>query len=81
MLMLNLIISTIAFFVAAWYVNRYLDEQEILEGRTRRILVMVLATAVSMGVGKAVDYFDPPPAKQSIFAIPAAPPQPKVGTD
>ena len=41
--MLNLIISTIAFFVAAWFVNRYLDEQEIAKGMPRGVLVFMLA--------------------------------------
>jgi len=54
--MWNLIISTIAFFVAAWYFNRYLDEQGIAKGMTRGILVFLLALLVSWGVGEAVDW-------------------------
>jgi hypothetical protein len=54
--MLNLIISTIVFFVAAWFVNRYLDEQEIAKGMTRGVLVFVLASMVSWGAGEMVDW-------------------------
>jgi len=54
--MLNLIISTIVFFVAAWFVNRYLDGQEIPKGMTRGVLVFVLASLVSWGAGAMVDW-------------------------
>lgn len=47
--MLNLVISTIVFFIAAWYFNRYLDEQEITKGMTRGVFVFVLASLVSWG--------------------------------
>ena len=70
--MLSIIISTLAFFVAAWYLNRYLNEQEIAEGMTRRILVFVLASVVSAGVGMVVDKFDDKPAP-NILSQPAAP--------
>jgi len=53
---LNLAVSTIVFFVALWYINRHLDEQEIPKGMTRSILVFVLASAVSWGAGAAVDW-------------------------
>ena len=54
--MLNLIISTIAFFVAAWFVNRYLDEQEIAKGMTRGVLVFMLAFLASWGAGEIADW-------------------------
>lgn len=54
--MLNLIISTIVFFVAAWFANRYLDEQVIPKGMTRGVLVFVLASLVSWGAGEMVDW-------------------------
>ncbi len=53
--MLNLIISTIVFFIAAWYCNRYLDEQGIGKGMTRGVLVFALASLVSWGAGELVD--------------------------
>lgn len=55
-MMLNLIISTIAFFIAAWWLNRYLDDMEIGKGMTRGMLVFVLASVVSWGTGSVVDW-------------------------
>jgi hypothetical protein len=54
--MWNLIISTIVFFVAAWYAHRYMDEHEIPKGMTRGILVFTLASLVSWGAGEMVDW-------------------------
>jgi hypothetical protein len=54
--MWNLIISTIVFFIAAWYIRRYLDEQGIPKGMTRGFLVFILAYLVSWGAGEAVDW-------------------------
>ena len=68
--MWNLIISTIVFFVAAWYIRRYLDEQGIPKGMTRGILVLTLAYLMSWGAGEAVDWTQaklsgPQPAAQN----------------
>ena len=68
--MLSLLISTIVFFVAAWYLNRYLDEQGIPKGMTRGTLVLVLASLVSWGAGSVVDWIQvkiegPQPASQT----------------
>lgn len=54
--MLNLILSTIVFFVAAWFINRYLDTQGIPKGMTRGVLVLVLASLVSWSAGEMVDW-------------------------
>ena len=54
--MTSLIISTIVFFIAAWFANRHLDELEITKGMTRGVLVFVLASLVSWGTGEAVDW-------------------------
>ena len=54
--MLSLIISTIVFFIAAWYLKRYLEEQGIPKGMTRGMLVLVLASLVSWGAGEIVDW-------------------------
>ena len=53
--MWNLVISTIVFFIAAWYLRRYLEEQGIPHGMTRGLLVFVLASLVSWGAGELVD--------------------------
>ena len=58
--MWNLIVSTIVFFIAAWYFNRLLDEQGIPKGMTRSLSVFVLAYAVSWGSGEVVDWLQGP---------------------
>jgi hypothetical protein len=52
----NLIISTLVFFIAARYINRYLDEQGIPKGMTRGILVLTLALLAAWGAGAAADW-------------------------
>ena len=54
--MWNLIISTIVFFIVAWYINRYLDEQGIPRGMTRGILVFAIGSLLSWGSGEVVDW-------------------------
>jgi hypothetical protein len=54
--MWNLIISTLVFFISAWYINRYLNEQGIPKGMTRGILVFVLASLAAWGAGAAADW-------------------------
>lgn len=54
--MLNLTVSTIVFFVAAWFLNGYLDAQGIPKGLTRGVVVLVLAALMSWVVGWAVDW-------------------------
>lgn len=48
--MLNLTLSTIVFFVAAWLLNQYLNEQGIPYGITRGMMILVLASLTSWGV-------------------------------
>ena len=52
----GLFVSAIAFFIAAWYLNRYLDQQEIAKGMTRGVLVLTLAALVSWGAGALLDW-------------------------
>ncbi|MDD5057000.1 MAG: hypothetical protein PHQ60_03935 [Sideroxydans sp.] len=66
----NLMISTLVFFIAAWYIHRYLDEQGIAKGFARGITVLVLASVVSWGAGALADWVQekiegPQPAAQS----------------
>ena len=55
--MLSLILSTIAFFVASYFIRRYLDEMDIPRTMTRGFVVLVLALAVSYGVAFLVGLF------------------------
>ena len=68
--MWNLIISIIVFFIAVWYIRRYLDEMEIPKGMTRSILVFSLASLASWSAGEIVDWtqdriVEPQPAAQT----------------
>lgn len=56
--MLNFIISTIAFFVVIFILNRYLDNMGIENSRFRKIVVLVAATLISIAVGWVVDKID-----------------------
>ena len=68
--MWNIIISTIVFIVAAWYIRRYLNEQAIPAGMARGLIVFILASVVSWGAGIVVDWVQekvegPQPAAKS----------------
>lgn len=68
--MWNLIISTIVFFIAAWYGRRYLDGQGIPKGMTRSLMIFVFASLVSWGAGEIADWTQekiegPQPAAQA----------------
>jgi hypothetical protein len=54
--MWNIIISTVVFIIAAWYIRRYLNAQAIPAGMARGLLVFVLAYVVSWGAGAVVDW-------------------------
>jgi hypothetical protein len=52
----NIIISTIVFVAAAWYLRRLAEENAIPKGAARGIGVFVLAYFISWGSGELVDY-------------------------
>jgi hypothetical protein len=54
--MWNMIISTLVFFITAWYINRYLNDQGIPKGMTRGILVLTLSYLTAWGAGQMVDW-------------------------
>ena len=53
--MLSIAISTIVFFVASYYLRRYLIEIGIPKGMTRGVLIASIALAISYIVALAVD--------------------------
>jgi hypothetical protein len=57
--MLNIVLSTIAFFVAAFFVKRWLDDMGIPKTMTRSVVVFVAAALVSYGVAFVVDLVTP----------------------
>jgi predicted PurR-regulated permease PerM len=54
--MWNLIISTVVFVIAAWYLRRWLEAQGLPSGMARGLLVFLLAYLVSWGAGALVDW-------------------------
>jgi hypothetical protein len=52
----NIIVSTVVFFVAAWYIKRLFDEQGLPKGMTRSLLVFVVAYIVSRASGWLIDW-------------------------
>ncbi|NOU01381.1 MAG: hypothetical protein HOO95_07400 [Gallionella sp.] len=52
----NIVLSTIVFFISAWYFNRLLNDQDIPKGMTRSLLVFVLACMLSWGAGELIDW-------------------------
>ena len=54
--MLSLVFSTIAFFVASYFIKRYLDEIGIPKTLVRGLVVFVLALAAAYGVAFIADW-------------------------
>lgn len=52
---LGLVLSTIAFFVATYFIRRYLDEIGIAKTMVRGMVVFVLALTAAYGVAFVVD--------------------------
>ena len=53
--MLSLVLSTVAFFVAGYFINRYLDSIDAPKGTTRSILKFCAALLIAYGVAFIVD--------------------------
>ena len=53
--LLSLVVSTIAFFVASYFIKRRFDEMDLPRGMTRNVTIFVLALAVAYGVAWVVD--------------------------
>jgi hypothetical protein len=53
--MLGLVSSTVAFFVAAYFIKRYLDGMGVPKTVVRGLVVFVLALAAAYGVAFIVD--------------------------
>jgi hypothetical protein len=47
----SLVVSTIAFFAASYFIKRWMDENDIPKGMTRSVTIFALALAASYGVG------------------------------
>jgi len=56
--MLNFLITTIAFSLVVYALNRIFDSRELSSTRSRSLVVMVVATIISLGAGWAIDKLD-----------------------
>ena len=52
----SLVASSIAFFVASYFIKRWMEENDIPRGMTRSVTIFVLAVALAYGVGWIVDH-------------------------
>jgi hypothetical protein len=57
--MLSLVVSTIAYFVASYFIKRYLDDMQIPKGMARSTVIFCLALAVAYGTAFVVDWLFP----------------------
>jgi hypothetical protein len=57
--MLSLIVSTVVYFVAAYFIKRQLEEMGIPKSMTRGLVVFVLAAAVAYGAAFLIDFVGP----------------------
>jgi hypothetical protein len=54
--MLSFVVSTIAYFVAAYFIKRYLDEIGVPKTMTRSLVIFILALAAAYGVAFIADW-------------------------
>ena len=54
-MLIGLVVSTIAFFAASYFIKRRLEEMGIPKGMTRSILTFTLALGFAYGVAFLVD--------------------------
>ena len=52
---ISIVVSTIAFFVASYYVKRWADDNDIPKCMTRNLTVFAVAIAVAYGAAWVVD--------------------------
>jgi phosphoglycerol transferase MdoB-like AlkP superfamily enzyme len=53
-MLLSLVVSTIAFFAASYFIKRRFDEMDLPRGMTRNVTIFVLALAIAYGVAGLV---------------------------
>ena len=51
----SLLASTVVFFVASYFIKRWMEDNDIPKGMTRSITIFTLAIALAYGVGWLVD--------------------------
>jgi hypothetical protein len=51
----SLVVSTVAFFAASYFIKRHLEEMGIPKGMTRSIVIFVLALGIAYGIAFLLD--------------------------
>ena len=54
-MLLSLVVSTIAFFAASYFIKRRFDEMDLPKGMTRNVTIFVLALAIAYGAAAIVE--------------------------
>jgi hypothetical protein len=54
--MTSLVVSTIVYFIAAYFIKRQFDEMDIPKGMVRSLTIFALALALSYGAAMAVEW-------------------------
>ena len=57
--MVSLVVSTIVYFVAAFYIRRYLEDMGVEKTMMRGFTVFVAAAAVAYGIAFVIDWAMP----------------------
>jgi VIT1/CCC1 family predicted Fe2+/Mn2+ transporter len=52
----SILASTVAFFVASYFIKRWVEDNDIPKGMTRSITIFTLAAALACSVGWLVDH-------------------------
>jgi hypothetical protein len=52
---LSIVISTLAFFVASYFLKRWADDNDLPKGMTRNVSIFVMALAIAYAVAWLVD--------------------------
>lgn len=53
--MTSILLSTLAFFIATYFIRRYLDDLGVRRSFSRGLIVFILALTLAYGVAFAVD--------------------------
>jgi uncharacterized membrane protein YjfL (UPF0719 family) len=56
---LSLVVSTIVYFIASYYIKRQLDENQIPKSMTRGFVIFCLALGISYAVASLIDWLFP----------------------
>jgi len=54
--MLSIVVSTIVFFVASFFIKRHFVEMGLPAGMTRSTMVFCLSLAIAYGMAAAIDW-------------------------